>query len=170
MPDAARWRTPAVLDDLLIFRMTRLTSVAGSMVVRLCEGRFGITRREWRLVVVLAEQGPVASSALALHAQLDRARTSRAVSSLVAKGLLQRSIGRGDRRYATLSLTEEGRALHAELFPLVAEINRELMSVLPDPLADAFGEALECLMQQAQAMTAKAELPNAGRGRRARRG
>ncbi len=77
----------------------------------------------------------------AFHAQLDRARTSRAVSSLAAKGLLQRSVGRGDRRYSTLSLTAEGRALHAESFPLVAEINRELVSVLPDPLAGVFGEA-----------------------------
>ena len=49
--------TPArPLDDLLLYRLSRLLSVAGSMVIKLCEGRFGITRREWRLIA-LSEPG-----------------------------------------------------------------------------------------------------------------
>src|SRR5262245_61971516 len=75
------------LDGLLLYRLSRLLGVAGSMVIRLCEGRFGITRREWRLIATLASRGALGSSQLAEHAQLDRARTSRAVGSLVAKGL-----------------------------------------------------------------------------------
>ena len=86
------------LDDLLLYRLSRLLAVGGSMVIRLCEGRFGITRREWRLIATLASRGDLSSSQLAEHAQLDRARTSKAVGSMVAKGLLSRAHPAGDRR------------------------------------------------------------------------
>ena len=78
------------LDDLLLYRLSRLVGVAGGMVIRLCEGRFGITRREWRLIAVLASRGELGSSQLAEHAQLDRARTSKTTGSLVEKRLVSR--------------------------------------------------------------------------------
>src|SRR6516225_6248775 len=99
------------LDDLLVYRLSRLLSVAGSMVIRLCEGRFGITRREWRLIATLASHGELSSSGLAEHAQLDRARTSKAVGSLVEKELIARSHPVGDRRQVLLCLTGRGRDL-----------------------------------------------------------
>ena len=116
------------LDNLLLYRLSRLYSVAGSMVIRLCEGRFGITRREWRLIATLAGQGELGSSQLAEHAQLDRARTSKAVGSMVAKGLVSRTQPAGDQRHVVLRLTDQGHALYDALFPLVSEINAELMS------------------------------------------
>jgi len=42
-----------VFEDLLMYRMYRLTSVAGAMVVRLYEEGYGITRREWRILALL---------------------------------------------------------------------------------------------------------------------
>ena len=37
---------PDTLDDLLNYRLMRLFAVSGAPVVRLCEGRYGIARRE----------------------------------------------------------------------------------------------------------------------------
>ncbi len=45
----------ASIDDLLLYRLSRLSSVAGAMVVRLCEGGYGITRRERAVVAQLDE-------------------------------------------------------------------------------------------------------------------
>ncbi|MBU1360476.1 MAG: MarR family transcriptional regulator [Gammaproteobacteria bacterium] len=160
MPDAAR-----SLDDLLLYKLSRLFSVAGGMVIRLCEGRFGITRREWRLIVTLASEGPLASSRLAEHAQLDRARTSKAIGSLVAKGLLSRTRTTGDRRQVVLQLTERGTALHTELFPLVWDINARLMQVLDADDSARFEDCLARLQVQADAMVAVADLPKADRRR-----
>ena len=70
---------PQVLGDLLLYRLSRLAGAAGMPAVRLCEGRYGITRREWRMLALLAEGGVMHPSALAVQAQLDRARTSRAL-------------------------------------------------------------------------------------------
>lgn len=153
------------LDDLLLYRLSRLLSVAGGMVIRLCEGRFGITRREWRLIATLASRGELGSSQLAEHAQLDRARTSKAVSSLVAKELLSREQLGGDRRHVVLRLTEAGQALYDELYPLVSAINTELLSTLDKKGVAALDATLDSLQKQAHRMVAGATLPKANRHR-----
>ena len=156
---------PAAIDDLLLYRMSRVLAVAGSMVIRLCEGRFGITRREWRLIALLAVDDGLLSSELADRAQLDRARTSRAITSLVQKKLVSRQTGTADRRQARVALTARGRSLHAELFPLVCEINRQLLEVLPAGDVQRLDQALAQLQAQADHLVADAHLPKADRRR-----
>ena len=157
------------LDHLLLYRMSRLLAVAGSMVIRLCEGRFGITRREWRLIATLASRGELSSSELADHAQLDRARTSKAVGSLVDKALVSRVARAGDRRRVQLALTAQGQSLYDELFPLVTQINAELTDALGDDDAARFDDALRRLHARAERMVDAAVLPKADRGRRGAR-
>jgi len=159
---------PPPLDGLLLYRISRLLSVAGSMVIRLCEGRFGITRREWRLIATLANRGALSSSQLAEQARLDRARTSKAIGSLVAKHLVSRTQPGCDRRQVLLDLTAEGRALHGELFPLVSQINAQLLAVLDGEAASGLDASLAALQARAEAMVAQAELPKADRARRTR--
>ena len=169
---AARLRQPRDLDDLLLYRLARLLAVGGSMVIRLCEGRFGITRREWRVIARLAQEQELLSSELAERIQLDRARTSRAITSLVAKKLLRRQAGVADRRQARLALTGEGRALYDALFPLVCEINQGLLASLTAADVQRLDRALAAMQQQADRMVDAAELPKADRrrGGRARLG
>jgi DNA-binding MarR family transcriptional regulator len=143
-------RQPRTLDDLLNYRLLRLFSLGGAPVIRLLEGRYGIARREWRLLAMLAAQGPLSPSALAERAHLDRPRTSRAVQALVTKGLLERRVAAGDARRASVSLTPRGRALHDEVFPQVAAINQALVSVLDDGAVQALDAALARLTAHAE--------------------
>jgi DNA-binding MarR family transcriptional regulator len=89
-------------------------------------------------------------SALAVEADLDRPRASRAVGSLAAKGLLVRVAMAGDRRRALVELTPAGRRLHDEIFPQVAAINRELVAALDDAAVQALDAALAALTVQAR--------------------
>jgi DNA-binding MarR family transcriptional regulator len=164
MPASAS-RQPTGLDDLLLYKLSRLLSVGGSMVIRLCEGRFGITRREWRVIARLAQEQELLSSELAERIQLDRARTSRAITSLVAKQLVRRQAGVSDRRQARVALTDKGRALHRALFPLVCEINRGLLSSLSPQEARKLDATLAALQAQADTMVQAAQLPKADRRR-----
>ncbi len=166
-----RLLAPDAIDDLLLYRLNRLLATAGSMVIRLCEGRFGITRREWRVLALLARHPGLMSSQLAERAQLDRARTSRAVTSLVAKQLVAREAGRADRRQARLALTADGQALYAQLFPLVTAINQDVLGVLDAPQLALLDAALDRMQQRSEALVSAAVLPKADRrrGGRARR-
>jgi DNA-binding MarR family transcriptional regulator len=145
----ARLTAPRALDDLLNYRLVRLIAVSGAPVIRLCEGRYGISRREWRIVALLAAGGTLSPSDLAAHANLDRARTSRAITALVVKGFVHRVTLANDKRRARVGLTAEGRHLYDELFPQVVEINRQVLAVLDESLIAQIDAALDRLTEHA---------------------
>lgn len=159
---------PRTIDDLFLYRISRLLVTGGAQVIRLCEGTFGITRREWRILALLAQGDGLLSSELAGRAQLDRARTSRAVTALAAKQLVSRNPRPGDRRSVMLSLTPAGRALFDALFPQVAAINRSLLGALDDAELKRLDTALATLQARADTLVqAQARLGGArgdGRG------
>jgi DNA-binding MarR family transcriptional regulator len=154
---------PSALDDLLLFRLTRLLAVAGAPVVRLCEGRYHITRREWRLIAALAQQGPMLSSALAGSIHLERGPTSKAVSDLVRKGLAVRVPRAGDRRKVDIALTPAARSIYGDLFPEVVRINRLLLAGWSHADVEDLDRLLTRLQQRADDYRATAVLPKANR-------
>lgn len=156
---------PAELDDLFLFRLSRLMSAGGAPVVRLCEGRYGITRREWRLIMVLAHDGPMLSSTLADKVHLQRGPTSKAVSEMVASGIAKRRPLPSDHRRVEIALTDAGRAIFDELFPVAVEVNRSLLSVLSTAEVERLDSMLVRLQTRADETLATAVLPKADRRR-----
>lgn len=153
------------MNELFLYRLTRLQAVAVAPVGRLCQARYGVSRREWRLIVVLARHGPVLSSELADFAQLDRARTSRIVTTLVDLKLIAREVIPSDRRQARVSLTDKGRALYDEFLPVVEELNRQLLLALaPEEIAQLDG-LMDRLAERAKANLAALDLPKQRRSR-----
>lgn len=142
-------RVPCDVNDLLNYRLARLLALSGAPVIRLCEGRYGVARREWRVLGLLALDGPLSPSALAERGGLDRARTSRAIGKLVAKGLASRDVLAADSRRAKVSLTDAGRRMYEELFEQVARINHELVATLDDATLATLEGALQRLMARA---------------------
>ncbi len=155
----------ASVDDLLLYRLSHLTAAAGAVVVRLCEGGYGITRREWAVVGQLYENGSMPPSVLAERMHRDRARTSRTLTALVQKQLVLRTIPANDRRSALVDLTPAGRHLYEVLMPQIQAINSQILSVLKPEEAASFDEALERLQARAQALRAELnpDLPKANR-------
>jgi DNA-binding MarR family transcriptional regulator len=137
------------LDELLNYRLVRLGLLSGAPAIRLCEGGHGISRRELGMLIHLASAGPMSPSMLAEQVMLDRARTSRVIGSMTAKGLIERVAQPGDRRRALVALTVAGQTLHAQLFPQVAELNRRLLEALDDGLLDGLNAALQALEARA---------------------
>jgi DNA-binding MarR family transcriptional regulator len=150
---------PATVDDLLNYRLSCLLASSGAMVTRLCEGRYGITRREWRLIAILAAHGAMSPSDLASRAHLERARTSRHISDLVAKKLLARSTLQEDRRRARVELNERGRKLYDELFPQSVQFNNRVLAALSSSELAAFDAALKRLSEVADGLSQSHPVP-----------
>jgi DNA-binding MarR family transcriptional regulator len=140
---------PTKVDELLNYRLASLLAASSAMTTRLCEGRYGITRREWRLIALLADYGAMSPSALAEQAHLKRAIVSRLITDLTGKQLVVKRSLASDHRRATLELTEQGAALHAELFPQSVQLNRSVLSVLTPAQLAAFDEALMLIANHA---------------------
>jgi len=167
-------RDPLTLDELLNYRLMRLFSLSGAPVVRLLEGRYGISRRQWGLLGLLAARGTCSPSELADLMHLDRPPVSRSLASLAAMGLVQRQSEAGDRRRARMVLTAEGQALYTEIFPQVAAFNRRVVEVLDDAAVEALDQALSAMTAQAQQVSGDLAGPlradrRAGGTRRVRR-
>jgi DNA-binding MarR family transcriptional regulator len=160
---------PDVIDDFVMYRLSRLLASGSASVIRLCEGELGITRREWRVIASLKPGGSMLSSELAEHAHLDRARTSRAISSLVAKGLIDRQIVSSDQRKATVTLTAKGCAMYESFFPLVAELNKRMLQGLSDEVLQALDTALNHIQIAAEKLQSETGLPKANRRRGGKR-
>lgn len=159
---------PATVQDLLNYRLSCLLAGSGAMVTRLCEGRYGITRREWRLICILAAQGAMSPSALAEQAHLERARVSRHITDLVAKKLVVRQGVPDDKRRALVKLNERGRKLYEELFPQSVRFNNMVLQALTSTELAAFDVALTRLTEmteelaRSQLLTEKADRRHGG--------
>lgn len=145
---------PRTVDDLLNYRLNRLLAASGAMVIRLCEGRYGISRREWRLVAMLAVHGPLSPSALAEHCHLERSRVSRYITELVERQLLQRRPVPGDGRRAQVMLTPAGESLYQQLLPEAMHFNREVLSALSLEEMALFESLLAKLTDKAERIAA----------------
>ena len=151
-------RNPVVHDDLLNYQLKRLVSAGGAPAVRLYEGRYGVSRFEWRLIAALVEDGPMSPSDLATRTHFEPGRVSRALGAIAAKRLVQRSVHPDNRRRVTFAATTAGERLYAQLFPQLAQINRRLMAALDDHEARILSECLRKLTERAD------EIMSAGGG------
>lgn len=142
----------ASVDDLLLYRLGHLYSAAGAMVVRLCEGGYGVTRREWGVIAKLYGQQGLLPSELAEQMHRDRARTSRTVTALLGKGLIERVTLPSDRRRVRISLTAAGQRLYEALMPQVQAINGQILSALSSEEAARFDGMLERLQAQVRVL------------------
>lgn len=138
---------PHAITDFLLYRLYRILTIAGGTVTRLCEGKFHVTRREWRVLAILAVHGPVSSAELAIRSSLDRPTTSKALSSLVVKGLACRRSRGADARFNGVALTEKGRTLYGQMFPAISDVSVQLLA--PFSVEDIQG--LDSLLSQIQA-------------------
>lgn len=154
-------RDPQRIDEVLLFRLSKIVSLGGGFVTRLCEGRYGITRREWAVLAILGTQRRLQWAELGQRSELDDARLSRAVSSLASKGFATKASD--SNRYVHVSLTETGLVLYAEIFPQTLEVNARLLDGLDDQSIEVLDHALRLIHDHADRLVKEAELPKADR-------
>ncbi|MEM7723830.1 MAG: MarR family transcriptional regulator [Pseudomonadota bacterium] len=83
--------------------------------------RHGLTRIGWCILLAVEDEGKTNPSDIADFVGIDRTATSRALKHLEASGLIQRTMGREDRRMTHVALTETGRRHLRASVPLCIE-------------------------------------------------
>ncbi len=100
-----------------------------------------VTVAEWVLLRTLYELDGAAPSLLADSLGMTRGAISKLAERLVAKGLIVRAAGAGDRRFQSLALTTAGRELTPRLAALADQNDHEFFGHL-EPSARAELESL----------------------------
>ena len=109
--------------------------------------RSASTVAEW---VVLRElyDGERAPSALADRIGMTRGAISKLADRLIAKGLIVRRAGAGDRRFQSLALTARGRALTPKLAALADENDREFFAGLDLDTRETIAAAMKEIVRR----------------------
>ena len=129
LPAEARAPKPPLrLDDYLPYRLVAASSAVSRLIARAYEDRFGLSIPQWRLICVLAEDGPLQQQAVVARSAMDKVTVSRAAQGLVRRHLVEREAHEADGRSHRLGLSDQGRRLHAEIAPLAIAYEDALLA------------------------------------------
>jgi DNA-binding MarR family transcriptional regulator len=129
MPDSA-----LRLDGYLPYRLSVASNAVSRLIARAYEDRFGLTIPQWRLIAVLAEDGPLTQQAIGARTVMDKVTVSRATQGLVKRRLVQRAPHDADGRSHHLALSKAGERLYSEVSPVALEYEARLLQQF-DPVA-----------------------------------
>lgn len=118
---------PQSILDLLNLEMYEVIGISGSLVTRICESDYGITREEWQFMAMLVDLGPLSPSDVAQRTTVDRSQVSKTLAGLVAKQLVERQRVSGDARRVLMRVSPKGQALYAQIFPRVVQVHHALL-------------------------------------------
>ena len=90
----------------------------------------GLTPSQFAVLEALFHVGPLCLGDLARKILKTSGNLTMVVGNLQKQGLVRRAKGSTDRRFVTIELTPEGRALIAKIFPAHVAVIREIMSRL----------------------------------------
>lgn len=112
---------PLVLDRFLPYRLSVASNAVSTRISHAYRKRFGLRIPEWRLIAILAEHASLTPAMLGERTRMDKIAVSRAATTLLERGLVNADDNPADGRSHFLSLTDDGRALYAEIAPVALE-------------------------------------------------
>ncbi|HEX6859623.1 MAG TPA: MarR family winged helix-turn-helix transcriptional regulator [Caulobacteraceae bacterium] len=121
-----------ILDDYMPYRLSVSSNAVSRLIARAYEDRFGLSVPQWRLMAVLAEK-PMTQQQIVARTAMDKVTVSRAAQGLLTRHLVTRTAHEADGRSHILTLSEQGRALHAEIAPMALAYEAALLSGLTPP-------------------------------------
>ena len=78
------------LESFLPYRLSVTTNRVSRAFAALYEQEFGISIPEWRAIAVLGAFAPLSSNEICERTAMDKAKVSRAVATLLKRGLIER--------------------------------------------------------------------------------
>jgi DNA-binding MarR family transcriptional regulator len=143
------------LDAYMPYRLSVASNAVSRLIARAYEDRFALTIPQWRLICVLAEDGPSAQQAIVTRTAMDKVTVSRAAQGLVRRRLVSRTVHEIDGRSHRLILTPEGRGLHAVISPLALAYEANLLLGLDPQDAQQLSRILQQLESAAKSLFAQ---------------
>ena len=139
------------LYGLVSMRMIRLFVLLRKSGIMAQRRQFGLSETEWRIMTQLGEAAPLSLNGLADAMLQDRGQLSRAVKSMVERGLLTRERKPGGPEIE-IDLSGEGRAIYGRMIEWVHERDRALTVGVPADDIAVVRRVLGEMMERAQAM------------------
>jgi len=139
------------LFDRAIRAYTEVLALGEPMRLRLWDSR-GLTMTQLRLMFTLLQEDGISMSAVAERMDLSPSAMTGIIDRLSRMKLIRRRPDREDRRVARICLTEEGRALSAEIDATGRALVTTVVQELGRGKVETFIEALNEFLKAAKAV------------------
>jgi DNA-binding MarR family transcriptional regulator len=138
------------LQEYLPYRLSVAANAVSRLIARAYEDRFGLKIPQWRLIAVLADEGPLTQQSLCGRTVMDKVTVMRAAQALVRRGLIRRLPNPSDGRSHRLALSASGKRVYRDIVPLALEHEARLLRGLERRDIARFERLLRRLEQTAQ--------------------
>ncbi len=118
------------LKSFLPYRLSIVEQRVSRRIARHYQDSAGLSRIEWRVLATLAQQENLSASEICRFTLMDKMPVSRAISRMLAAGLLLQKNNRTDRRSSLLSLSDKGKKMYRRIVPAVLQEEQDLLSSL----------------------------------------
>ena len=140
------------LGRFLPYRLSVVSNLVSKAFARRYEADFGLSIPEWRVMAVLGRYAPASSQDICARTAMDKAKVSRAVTRLVASGLVTRRDNPQDQRQNVLTLSRKGEGMYRQIVPLARAMEREVLDTLSPDEVRQLDALLSKLHARAEAM------------------
>jgi len=140
---ASNWQ----LEDGIGF-LLRLLEARYDVLYQKLTGQTDITPRQFGVLIVLFQQGPLTPSALAEHISCDRNTLSEMLKRMATRKLIGKKNNPEDRRSIRVQITSIGEEALFSIVPAAAELQDMMLAPLPKEDRAHF---LKCMLAIAEA-------------------
>ena len=119
------------LLNFMPFRLSRLAAEVSTALSAEYIEQYGIDIPEWRVIATLGfRENPCSAQFISQRTRTHKSTISRAVTSLLKQGVIERVENEDDRREFDLRLSKKGRALYEQLIPRLLRKEADMLSCL----------------------------------------
>ncbi len=141
------------LELFLPYRLSVLTNTISQGIAGGYERPHGLSVTEWRILAVLGTYPGRTASEVTQRTAMDKVAISRAVKSLMSRGLIRRETDGSDRRRRKLFISDpSGQAVLRAVVPMALAYEKALMSVLNKDELDRLNNCIDRLQNQASTL------------------
>lgn len=134
------------LETFFPYRLAVVAESFSRALIEVYGHEFGLSREEWRLLYLLAEEPEVDSLELARRTTLDKVQVSRAAQRLEDKQCITRDVADHDRRLRVYRCTAAGRKLFKQVRAKVDKRTRSILGEMSSADRKALDRGLDALL------------------------
>ena len=131
----------------LTYTLASIADQGISGATRIFEHRFGLDVYQIRVLRLIRATPGITFTELTKVTKFERSATSRMLSQLIRRGLVERTNSPTDARQFTLTITAEAADLCAKADPLTQELEAQMLAPLTPEQRETFRATLDVLLQ-----------------------
>lgn len=143
--DADSFTPPAAVTNAVGFLVNEVAGLFRFTFEQIL-AKHQLRRRQYLMLLVLRDEGPMSQQALGQRLGMDRTTTMQLAQALADAGAVKRQDDPSDRRIYLLSLTPNGRRLTATLEGLIKRAEHELLAPLAAEQRATFASQLRAIL------------------------